>query len=446
MASRGAPDLTGYGPRALSLCVVQEESQCSLEVVSADTGRRMVGGERGVDHESQRQVSHGQPPAMEACPKTSVQREWKGRGLLPSTAVESTMVSAPDEIPKEAPAMEAWIHESDAAGTASMKEDAASEVLMSSEHGDSAETVGDDEVSAVANSADVPEEKASDYAFDTGATKHVTGDVSSLDAVEASGKALKFRSASGDIERAERKGTKGSVGGIHVLPEWQSMISVGTLCDNNEYVFVINADSGYVIQKGKGVAPIIRDHGVRVAQRNVATGGLYKCTPALFGEHEEGGEQCNASEGVMVQDVEAKVGAGCAPVDSEMTEWKEHMGSWWFEMYNAEVARQFEVEREYHEAAMAATSIAQRRMLPGQEHANPATLFHEATGHPSRELMKWIVDHPEVVAVEVTYTKEDVDKMGPHCGCLNGADDVELENEMPEKGGPDLPECQGGAG
>ena len=66
MASRGAPDLTGYGPRALSLCVVQEESQCSLEVVSADTGRRMVGGERGVDHESQRQVSHGQSPAMEA--------------------------------------------------------------------------------------------------------------------------------------------------------------------------------------------------------------------------------------------------------------------------------------------------------------------------------------------------------------------------------------------
>ena len=43
-------------------------------------------------------------------------------------------------------------------------------------------------------------------------------------------------------------------------------------------------------------------------------------------------------------------------------------------------------------------------------------------------------------------TKEDVDKMGPYCGCLNGADDVELENEMPEKGGPDLPECQGGAG
>ena len=43
-------------------------------------------------------------------------------------------------------------------------------------------------------------------------------------------------------------------------------------------------------------------------------------------------------------------------------------------------------------------------------------------------------------------TKEDVDKMGPYCGCLKGANDVELENEMPEKGGPDLPECQGGAG
>ena len=43
-------------------------------------------------------------------------------------------------------------------------------------------------------------------------------------------------------------------------------------------------------------------------------------------------------------------------------------------------------------------------------------------------------------------TKEDLDKMGPYCGCLMGANDVELENEMPEKSGPDLPECQGGAG
>ena len=28
----------------------------------------------------------------------------------------------------------------------------------------------------------------------------------------------------------------------------------------------------------------------------------------------------------------------------------------------------------------------------------------------------------------------------------NGGDDAELENETPEKSGPDLPECQGGAG
>ena len=28
----------------------------------------------------------------------------------------------------------------------------------------------------------------------------------------------------------------------------------------------------------------------------------------------------------------------------------------------------------------------------------------------------------------------------------NGVNDVELENEMPEKSSPDLPECQGGAG
>ena len=28
----------------------------------------------------------------------------------------------------------------------------------------------------------------------------------------------------------------------------------------------------------------------------------------------------------------------------------------------------------------------------------------------------------------------------------NGGDDVVLENETPEKSGPDLPECQGGAG
>ena len=28
----------------------------------------------------------------------------------------------------------------------------------------------------------------------------------------------------------------------------------------------------------------------------------------------------------------------------------------------------------------------------------------------------------------------------------NGGDDVVLENEMQEKSGPDLPECQGGAG
>ena len=159
MASRliGAPDLMGYGPRAsLPSAQLKEGSRFPLEVVSADTGRRMVGGGRGVDHEFQRQVSHGQAPMMEACPETSVQWEWKERGWLP-LAVESTMVSALDEIPKEAPAMEAWMCESDAAGTASMNEDAASEASTNSEHGDSAETVGDDEVSVVAK--DVTDER-----------------------------------------------------------------------------------------------------------------------------------------------------------------------------------------------------------------------------------------------------------------------------------------------
>ena len=63
------------------------------------------------------------------------------------------------------------------------------------------------------------------------------------------------------------------------------------------------------------------------------------------------------------------MGAGCALVEMDST---------WFE------------EREYQEEAMAGQSIAQRRMLPGQENENPAVLFHEATGHPSKELMKLV--------------------------------------------------------
>ena len=166
----------GYGPRASpSSASLKEEFQLTPEVFSADAGRRMAGVGRGASHESQRLMSPGQMPTMEACPENHVQWECEERELLPSTAMESMMVRALDEIPMEAPTMEAWIHESGAASEASMNEGATSEASTSGEYGDSVETVGDDEVSVVANSADVPREKASDYAFDTGATKHVTG-------------------------------------------------------------------------------------------------------------------------------------------------------------------------------------------------------------------------------------------------------------------------------
>ena len=157
MASRfaGAPDLTGHGPRAsLSSASLEEGSRLPLEVCSADAGHRMVGVGRGVSHEFQRQMSPGQMPTMEACPENDVQWEWEERELLPLTAMESTVVRALDGIPKEAPTMEAWICKSGAAGAASMNEGATSEVSVNSEHGDSVETVGDDEVSVVANSAE----------------------------------------------------------------------------------------------------------------------------------------------------------------------------------------------------------------------------------------------------------------------------------------------------
>ena len=80
-------------------------------------------------------------PTMEACPENDVQWECEERELLPLTAMESTMVRALDEIPKEAPTMEAWKHDGDAAGAASVNEGATSEALVSSEHGDSVETV-----------------------------------------------------------------------------------------------------------------------------------------------------------------------------------------------------------------------------------------------------------------------------------------------------------------
>ena len=98
--------------------------------------------------------------------------------------------------------------------------------------------------------------------------------------------------------------------------------------------------------------------------------------------------------------IEKVAAAGCALVE---------MNSTWFE------------ENECQEEVMAGQSIAQRRMLPGQENENPAVLFHEATGHPSKELMKWMCDHPEVSAVEISFTKEDVEAMGPCYGCMMGA-------------------------
>ena len=83
-------------------------------------------------------------------------------------------------------------------------------VMMGSiEEVDSVETVDDEGVSAVANSAVVPKTRASDFVFDTGATKHVTGDAESLDAVRVPEKVLKFKSASGDIKMAELVGAKG---------------------------------------------------------------------------------------------------------------------------------------------------------------------------------------------------------------------------------------------
>ena len=160
---------------------------------------------------------------------------------------------------------------------------------------DSVETVADDEANMMANSAEVPKVKASDYVFDTGATKHVTGNAESLDTVSVPKKALKFKSASGNIEKAKLKGAKGHVKEVHVVQGWQSMFSVGKYCDDNDCVVVLNSEGAYALPKGKGLAVIIQKHGVRVAERNAVKGDLYRCTQELFDVQVSGSDQGNAS-------------------------------------------------------------------------------------------------------------------------------------------------------
>ena len=96
--------VAGSAAAAASMSLV---SRSSFEEVSTGAEHRMVGVGRGVSHEFQRQMSPGQMPTMEACQENDVQWEWEERELLPSTAMESTMVRALDGIPKEAPTMEA---------------------------------------------------------------------------------------------------------------------------------------------------------------------------------------------------------------------------------------------------------------------------------------------------------------------------------------------------
>jgi hypothetical protein len=454
------------------------------------------------------------------------------------------------------------------------------QVTYSLEEVDSVETVSDEEVSTVANSAVVPKARASDFVFDTGATKHVTGDAESLDVVRLPEKALKFKSASGDIKVAELQGDKGCVTNINVVEGWQSMVSVGKYCDETGNVLVLNDVGGYALPKGKGLAPIIQKYGVRVAQRDAKKGGMYRCTPKLFEIGVNGGDQGCASVDAVTGDGETKVGASCVHEEVEIkvgavptyddVETKvgdEHiLGDDEIEDCNEMVTEneenknaQSEVQRKQELEAWVGGEDTQpaiedecdqvscQEMVVGSlgpaEHKllveeflevmemgevgemefwydvvwefdittmqetlklvrmgdDPQEALAEVLSHTPQHMLPRVFQDPvgdkrrmeeekvlyaiemmesmkkasfsgscssqeptnnavcltaswppvETVAIGgycYVCTKEDVDKMGPYCGCLKGADDVELENEMPEKGGPDLPECQGGAG
>ena len=441
---------------------------------------------------------------------------------------------------------------------------------------DSVETVNDEEVSTVANSAVVPKVRASDFVFDTGATKHVTGDAESLDVVRVPEKVLKFKSASGDIKVAELQGVKGCVENIHVVEGWQNMVSVGKYCDETGNVVVLNNEGGYALPKGMGLAPIIQKYGVRVAQRNAKKGGMYRCTPALFEIGVSGGDQGCASEDAVAGDGETKVGASCVheevkikvgavPTNDEVetkvgderilgddeiedcnemvteneenknaqleVQRKRELEAWvggedtqpatedeWGQVLVAgsldpdehkllveefleamEIGEVGEMEFWYdvvwefdvmtiqetlklvrmgddpQEALAEVMCHTPQHMLP-KEFQDPAgdkcrmeeekvlyaiemmeAMKKASLSGPwsSQESMSNAVCLTDLWGPEKTVTiggycyvrtKEDMDKMSPCYGCPMGANDVKLENEMPEKGGPDLPECQGGAG
>ena len=131
-------------------------------------------------------------------------------------------------------------------------------------------------------------------------------------------KALKFKSASGDIKVAELQGDKGCVTNINVVEGWQSMVSVGKYCDETGNVLVLNSAGSYALPKGKGLAPIIQKYGVRVAQRDAKKGGMYRCTPKLFEIGVNGGDQGCASVDAVTGDGETKVGASCMHEEVEI--------------------------------------------------------------------------------------------------------------------------------
>ena len=110
---------------AAAVASVSLVSRSSFEGVSTGAEHRKVGAGYGMVHGSQRGMSTNQLPTMEAWLENDGQWEWRERGWLPSTTMESMMARVLNEIPQAAPTMEAQ-----AAPTVEAQADAACEAFV----------------------------------------------------------------------------------------------------------------------------------------------------------------------------------------------------------------------------------------------------------------------------------------------------------------------------
>ena len=91
--------VAGGAAAAASVTLV---SRSSFEEVWTGAEHRKVGAGYGMVHGSQRGTSTNQLPTMEAWLENDGQWEWRERGWLPSTTMESMMARVLNEIPQKA--------------------------------------------------------------------------------------------------------------------------------------------------------------------------------------------------------------------------------------------------------------------------------------------------------------------------------------------------------